>query len=45
MDFSKLVTKVHEMAHEKSPTYLVIKDIFDTIDIRKDGLIDLQEWQ
>lgn len=33
------------MAKEKTPTYLVIKDMFDTIDIRKDGIIDLHEWQ
>ena len=33
------------MANEKSPTYLVVKDMFDTIDIRKDGIIDLNEWQ
>lgn len=23
----------------------MIKDLFDTIDIRKDGIIDLNEWQ
>ena len=45
MDFNKLVTKVHEVANEKVPTYLVVKDMFDTIDIRKDGIIDLHEWQ
>ena len=33
------------MANEKTPTYLVVKDMFDTIDIRKDGIIDLNEWQ
>lgn len=33
------------MANEKTPTYSVIKDMFDTIDIRKDGIIDLHEWQ
>ena len=44
-DFSKLVLKAHELADEKSPTYPVIKDLFDTIDVRKDGMIDLHEWQ
>ena len=44
-DFNKLVVKAHELAGEKEPTYLVIKDLFDTIDIRKDGMIDLHEWQ
>lgn len=37
--------KVYEVANEKTPTYLVVKDMFDTIDIRKDGIIDLHEWQ
>lgn len=45
LDFSKLVQKAHELAGEKSPTYAVIKDLFDTIDVRKDGMIDLHEWQ
>lgn len=43
-DFSKLVTKAHELAGEKVPTYPIIKDLFDTIDVRKDGMIDLHEW-
>ena len=30
---------------DKIPAYPVIKDLFDTIDIRKDGIIDLSEWQ
>lgn len=25
--------------------YPVIKDLFDTIDIRKDGILDMNEWQ
>ena len=39
------MAKVHEVAREACPTYLVVKDMFDTIDIRKDGVIDLHEWQ
>jgi len=27
------------------PAYPVIKDLFDTIDIRKDGILDTNEWQ
>lgn len=27
------------------PPYAVIKDLFDAIDIRKDGIIDISEWQ
>jgi hypothetical protein len=29
---------------EKIPSYPVIKDLFDTIDVRKDGIIDMNEW-
>jgi hypothetical protein len=39
------VIKAHEVAGDKIPSYPVIKDLFDTIDIRKDGIIDLSEWQ
>ena len=37
--------KAHEVAGDRIPPYPVIKDLFDTIDIRKDGIIDLSEWQ
>ena len=36
--------KLHELASEKQPPYPIIKDIFDSIDIRKDGTIDMNEW-
>jgi hypothetical protein len=26
------------------PSYYVIKDLFDAVDIKKDGHIDLKEW-
>ena len=32
------------MAGDKPPAYPVIKDLFDTIDIRKDGILDMNEW-
>ena len=44
-EFSRLVVKAHEVAGDRIPAYPVIKDLFDTIDIRKDGIIDLSEWQ
>lgn len=43
-EFSKLVVRLHQLADEKQPTYPIIKDLFDTIDIRKDGIIDMNEW-
>ena len=39
------MVKAHEVAGDRIPAYPVIKDLFDTIDIRKDGIIDLSEWQ
>lgn len=39
------MVKAHEVACDRIPSYPVIKDLFDTIDIRKDGIIDLSEWQ
>lgn len=44
-DFSKLAVELHRLAGEAQPTYAIIKDLFDTIDIRKDGVIDLNEWE
>lgn len=44
-EFSKMVIKLNELAGDKVPAYPVIKDLFDTIDIRKDGIIDINEWQ
>jgi hypothetical protein len=38
------VVKAHEVAGDRILSYPVIKDLFDTIDIRKDGIIDLSEW-
>ena len=39
------MVKAHEVAGDRIHSYPVIKDLFDTIDIRKDGIIDLSEWQ
>lgn len=37
--------ELSKLAKEPQPTYAIIKDLFDTIDIRKDGIIDLNEWE
>jgi len=44
-DFSKLVTQAHKLGNVEVPAYSVMKDLFDHVDIRKDGFVDLQEWQ
>jgi Ca2+-binding EF-hand superfamily protein len=44
-EFSRLVSRLYEHAGEPCPAFTVIKDLFDIIDIRKDGQIDMREWQ
>lgn len=44
-EFKEMVTKLKQLSREENWTHLVIKDMFDQIDIRKDGEIDLHEWQ
>ena len=39
-----MVTKLYSSNNEEVPTYPIIKDLFDTIDIRKDGVLDQHEW-
>lgn len=43
-DFSNLIVKLHEVAGRDTPTYQVMKDLFDIIDVRKDGKLDKHEW-
>ena len=43
-DFNRLVTKCYEIGNLNPTAYPVIKDLFDSIDIRKDGEIDFKEW-
>jgi hypothetical protein len=43
-DFYRLVTRAHELANEKAPAYPVVRDLFEAVDIRRDGIIDLDEW-
>ncbi len=32
------------MAREELPALSIIKDLFDFIDVKKDGIIDMNEW-
>ena len=43
-DFSNLIIKLYKADNNAVPTYQVLKDLFDIIDIRKDGKIDKHEW-
>ena len=47
MDFDKFKKIIHDVYKRESKpvlTYPVMKYIYDYIDIRKDGIIDLNEW-
>ena len=40
MDFSLLVKEACRVSNTTEPAYSVIKDLFDAVDIMKDGHID-----
>jgi len=42
--FNKMVIKLFQLAREETPSFPLIKDMFDFIDIRRDGIIDMNEW-
>ncbi len=38
------MSRLYELQSLDPPNYPIIKDLFDHIDIKKDGIIDLTEW-
>ena len=44
LQFSQLIMQLYSIAGLRPPTYSVVKDMFDLIDIKKDGIIDKKEW-
>jgi hypothetical protein len=42
--FNKLILKLAALAREEVPSFSIIRDLFDYIDIRRDGIIDMNEW-
>ncbi len=42
--FKKIVYDVYKREVQPMPSYPVMKYVYDYIDIRKDGIIDLNEW-
>ena len=42
--FKKLIFELYFKERQKEPNYPLMKAIFDFIDIRKDGVIDFNEW-
>ena len=43
-EFSKLVLALYKKDEEPSPAFDIIKDLFEFIDLRKDGHLDIHEW-
>ena len=39
-----MINVVYNQAQTKVPTFMIIKDLFEIIDIRKDGVLDEKEW-
>jgi Ca2+-binding EF-hand superfamily protein len=42
--FNKLIAALCTLSREDVPSFSIIKDLFDFIDIRRDGIIDMSEW-
>jgi len=42
--FNKFIIRLSQLARDPVPGFSIIKDIFDFIDIRRDGIIDMNEW-
>jgi Ca2+-binding EF-hand superfamily protein len=42
--FSGLVNKLYSLGGEPAPSFTVVKDLFELIDIRSDGVLDIKEW-
>lgn len=43
-EFKNLVVELSRVTGDAMPALSIIKDIFEFIDIKKDGVIDLNEW-
>jgi Ca2+-binding EF-hand superfamily protein len=42
--FTALVTKLYSLSKQACPSFNVVKNLFDLIDIRSDGVLDVTEW-
>lgn len=45
-EFEQLLNQLCEQSREKmpKPDFTVVKDMFDAVDIGRDGLLDFREW-
>ena len=42
--FKKIIYDIYARENKQVPSYSVMKYVYDYIDVRKDGIIDLNEW-
>ena len=42
--FKKIIYDLYKREKKEAPSYAVLKYVYDYIDIRKDGIIDINEW-
>ena len=38
------MTSLYQLSNKELPSYTILRDLFDFIDIRKDNIIDIHEW-
>ena len=43
-EFVQMLTKLYECGKEELPAYPILKDLFEIVDLRNDGVIDANEW-
>ena len=42
--FKKIIFEMYEKNEAKPPNFNLIKNVYDIIDLRKDGIVDINEW-
>lgn len=43
-EFHKMIKDVYAQAKESLPELAIIKENYELIDVRRDGILDFQEW-
>ena len=42
--FKNIIFDMYQRNNQDLPTFILIKNAYDTLDLRKDGIIDIKEW-
>ena len=42
--FKNIIFDMYQRNNQELPTFILIKNAYDTLDLRKDGIIDIKEW-